>query len=235
MPSSADAPGVYLYEHINFQGRVRRFTTSQPFLSLFNFNKIVSSWRIVGDYSATVFTGVAFTGRRSTLGFLNDFGIPGSALECSDMRQTPLPFGVAPRPGCYGEVRNDEASSIGIGASRGNMFASPLYWPKGTWALNAGTQGGISVWAFSPDGKYELSIVTPNTRSLLRGRWANIEPDPFLIKPRALALYNTFEHASGAPVKVSDTSYPYRVYENNVRILELKIYSKWTSYAFRPA
>jgi hypothetical protein len=230
-------PGVYLYEHIDYQGRVLRLTDSHPYLPALGFNNMLSSWRIVGDYSATVFTWYGYIGRRSTLGLRNNLGLPGGTMECPDLRlNPPSGIGITGNIGCFGEVKNDEASSIGVGTASFNRYASQLFWPPCTWAYNAGTMAGISVWAFGADGTYELSTITPANRSLLRGRWRNLEPDFAFLRPRSLLLYQSFEYATGNPVRVADQAFAYQIISDNTTVLRVRFNPPiWTEFEVRPA
>ena len=51
VPSPCQGDGVYLYEHANYQGRCRKFTTDAPDLAWRAFNDIASSIRFVGSYA----------------------------------------------------------------------------------------------------------------------------------------------------------------------------------------
>jgi Beta/Gamma crystallin len=65
--SSKTEPGVYLYEHENYQGRVLHLKTSEPNLAKRNFNDITSSIRVVGEYRVTFFEHADYQGARGTI------------------------------------------------------------------------------------------------------------------------------------------------------------------------
>lgn len=134
-------PGVFIYEHVNFEGRFIHVTQSEQWLLTRNFNNIASSWCVNGDYSATLFDGPFFTGKRSFL---------MAGASCPDLSKGYSPLGVS--GGCSGEVRNDAASSVGIGTAKLNDYASPFYWPKGSWRDKDAV--AANTWIFGPDHTY---------------------------------------------------------------------------------
>lgn len=62
--------GVYLYEHEAYQGRCVRLTGDTPDLSLYSFNNLASSLRVVGEWTATLYVDQNYTGASST--FIQD-------------------------------------------------------------------------------------------------------------------------------------------------------------------
>ncbi|MFL5805567.1 MAG: beta/gamma crystallin-related protein, partial [Roseiflexaceae bacterium] len=58
--------GVYLYEHPNYQGRCIKLTSDAGDLRSYNFDDIVSSVRVVGNWTATLYRDLYGTGISST-------------------------------------------------------------------------------------------------------------------------------------------------------------------------
>ncbi|HEY3230439.1 MAG TPA: beta/gamma crystallin-related protein [Roseiflexaceae bacterium] len=60
--------GIYLFEHPQYQGRCVKFTSDAPDLRVFGFDDSVSSIRILGDWTATLYRDLSRTGIASAFG-----------------------------------------------------------------------------------------------------------------------------------------------------------------------
>ncbi len=74
-----DQPGVYVYEHPNYQGRCVRFTSDASDLRTFGFDDTASSVRFVGNWTATLYRDLIFTGVSSSF-TQNDSNLADDAL-----------------------------------------------------------------------------------------------------------------------------------------------------------
>ena len=194
------APGVYLYEHIDFGGEVLHITADVPHLGQQfgqHWNDRVSSWQVVGDYSVVGFEHVNFTGGRSYL---------PSGGACTNMR--PLSLGAAGAHGCMGQVRNDIMSSVGVGTAAFNKYLEPLCWPKNEW-LN--TAGGVTYgFQFSPDHTYRLIEVGDAVGVITRGTWHTVDNPWAGLLPHIVTRNNTtVTSGSALPVPAPDAIYRY--------------------------
>jgi hypothetical protein len=214
------APGVYLYEHINFEGEVRHVTQDVPNLGEW-WNDRVSSWRVVGDYSVVGFEHAGFVGGRSYL---------PSGGACTDME--PFSTGVITR-GCRGEVRNDMMSSVGVGTAAFNRYLEPLCWPKTDWIYTTGTAGATYGFHFYPDYTYrlnELSIIGSVTTT---GTWRATVFDPWIpVFAQNIVTRNNTSVVAGNPLPVPapDADYRYR-FQGGGNVVEILFRGTWLAFS----
>jgi hypothetical protein len=64
--SAAPAEGVYLYEHSNYEGKCIKLTSDVSNLVDYDFNDKISSIRIIGNYSVTVYEHIKYEGWSKT-------------------------------------------------------------------------------------------------------------------------------------------------------------------------
>ncbi len=217
-------PGVYLYALTNFRGESRHLTQSVPDLAALDFSERVSSWAVVGDYSATGFVEKDYAGARSTL---------WADSRSDDMRKRYLGVGT---PGWIlvdtGLV-NNTMSSIGIGSGSLNAFDNPLYWPRGAWVDSAGTAGGTTSWRFHPDRSYLHLQVLGSQSSRRTGKWRLAE-GPYGLANLLVTYESTVESPVGQPAgSYPAEAYPYR-WEDDGRVLAVNMGVGYTRYTFVP-
>jgi hypothetical protein len=63
---AAPADGVYLYEHSNYEGKCIKLTSDVSNLIDYDFNDKISSIRIIGNYSVTVYEHIKYEGWSKT-------------------------------------------------------------------------------------------------------------------------------------------------------------------------
>jgi hypothetical protein len=215
-------PGVYLYAATDFRGPVLRITESVSDLAQRGFDNRVSSWLVVGDYSATGFVGKNFTGDRATL---------WSGTSSDNVGKRWIGFGT---PGFVivkkGLISNS-MSSVGIGTAAVNKFDNPLYWPRGAWISSAGTAGGTLSWRFAADHTYRFNIISGNSAATRIGHWGQ-SGDQYGFR-KLLHTYNNSVTTNSGQGPYPNESYPYRL-SSDGRALDVLVSGIWTRYEFKP-
>jgi len=214
------APGVHLYEHINFEGQVLHITSDVPDLSVHGFDETVSSWQVVGDFSATGFEHVAFGGGRTHL--------PADSA-CRDMEPWASgPFGVR---GCRGDIRNDMMSSVGVGTAALNIYKSPLYWPKKDWIYSTGSAGATYGFHFFPDNTYRLNELGAIASATTRGTWFTFDRLSGVGQPTIGTRNNTtVTTASPLPVPAPDVDYRYQ-FQPGGQAVDILFRGSWLTFS----
>ena len=231
-PAQQDAPGVYLYEHINYGGRWIHLTNSKWEVVSLGFNDITSSVRVVGDYRVTLYEHVNFTGARSTIrgqAWCNWIGGP----------KDPPRYGVWQGYGCYTEfsspqeIGNDMVSSVAITTPDSYLLSSRLTWPSGMWI--SATVGAAVGWHFLLDGTYTFSYLDSSGISQVRGTFKLGKLSDYwgFGYYNVIGTYNNQVFNNGSYVRrAPDTTYRY-YYKNSGNTISVLIEGKWYDYDFR--
>lgn len=151
--------GVYFSEHVDYGGFTFRLTANRvDNLKGWRFNDKISSLRVVGPFTVTVFEHADLRGRRATF---------GSGSTCRDIRKRSYssvydtdgtyPCTAAPNWGPM--LGNDQISSLVITRNpTSHPWGSFLHHPEGIWV--AGTLNSAHRWIFCRNGGYRHRLIS---------------------------------------------------------------------------
>ncbi|NNJ13654.1 hypothetical protein EKD04_025340 [Chloroflexales bacterium ZM16-3] len=160
-----DGPGIYVYADDSYLGRCIKLTTNAPDLRIYGFDDQASSIRVVGDYTATLYRDLRFTGLASSVegnnASLADDPIGDNQATSIQVRQGDLPDTIA----CVGE---------GV-----YLYQDPQY--QGRCRKFVGDIPDLRVFDFN-DIASSIRIVGPYSARLhadlaFRGAWSEFRSD----------------------------------------------------------